>query len=386
MVEAGGLPPECGFLPGRSRSGPPAKRSRPRLRPHPAGRLVAVHARQADVQQHGLGVEGFRDLPARPAHRWRYAPRGPAPPASRARLSAESRLSSTTRTRRARAGLTRRPTPARSCAGSWTGGAGTAGRRTTNSLPRSGPSLKAWTRAAVHLDQAPDQGQADAQPALGAVERAVDLGEQVEDARQHLRRRCRRRCRGPGRPPRRRPAPPPGRSVRLPRCTWRRCSAGWPAPGRAAPGRPSTQTRLGGKRRRSSSCRRASISGRLVSTARGHGRGEVDRLGLQAGSCRAVIREMSSRSSTSRTSCSTWRSITSLAHCELSVVEAVSMPEDLHGVADRRQRVAQLVGQHGQELVLAAVASPGCRGRAGRCRWRWRPGRRGPRPGPTSGP
>ena len=40
--------------------------------------------------------------------------------------------------------------------------------------------------AAVHLDQPAHQRQADAQPALRAVERAVDLGEQVEDARQHL--------------------------------------------------------------------------------------------------------------------------------------------------------------------------------------------------------
>ena len=34
----------------------------------------------------------------------------------------------------------------------------------------------------------------------------------------------------------------------------------------------------------------------------------------------------------------------------------VRPPQHLNGVADRRQRVAQLVRQHGQELVLAAVA------------------------------
>ena len=39
---------------------------------------------------------------------------------------------------------------------------------------------------AVHLHQAADEGQADPQPPLGAVERAVDLGEQVEDLREHL--------------------------------------------------------------------------------------------------------------------------------------------------------------------------------------------------------
>ena len=53
--------------------------------------------------------------------------------------------------------------------------------------------------AAVHLDEPAHQGQADPQPPLRAVERAVDLGEQVEDGRRFSRRRCRSRCRGPGR-------------------------------------------------------------------------------------------------------------------------------------------------------------------------------------------
>ena len=41
--------------------------------------------------------------------------------------------------------------------------------------------------AAVHLDQAADQRQADAQAALRAGDRAVGLGEQVEDPRQQVR-------------------------------------------------------------------------------------------------------------------------------------------------------------------------------------------------------
>ena len=40
--------------------------------------------------------------------------------------------------------------------------------------------------AAVHLDQLADDGQADAQAALRAIERLIDLREQLEDARQHL--------------------------------------------------------------------------------------------------------------------------------------------------------------------------------------------------------
>ena len=62
------------------------------------------------------------------------------------------------------------------------------GRRTTNSLPWPGPSLCGLDRPAVHLDQPPHERQADAQPALRPVERAVRLREQVEHARQHVRR------------------------------------------------------------------------------------------------------------------------------------------------------------------------------------------------------
>src|SRR5512135_716830 len=42
-------------------------------------------------------------------------------------------------------------------------------------------------RAAVHLSKPAHQGQADAQAALGAVERTVHLGEEVKHLGQHLR-------------------------------------------------------------------------------------------------------------------------------------------------------------------------------------------------------
>src|SRR5687768_300327 len=42
-------------------------------------------------------------------------------------------------------------------------------------------------RAAVELDQVPDQRQPDPQAALGAIEPPVCLREQIEDARQELR-------------------------------------------------------------------------------------------------------------------------------------------------------------------------------------------------------
>ena len=44
-------------------------------------------------------------------------------------------------------------------------GLAATGRRTTNSLPWPGPALWARHAAAVHLDQRPDQGQADPQSA-----------------------------------------------------------------------------------------------------------------------------------------------------------------------------------------------------------------------------
>jgi hypothetical protein len=40
-----------------------------------------------------------------------------------------------------------------------------------------------------------------------------------------------------------------------------------------------------------------------------------------------------------------WALVTSLRH-----------PQNLQGVADRGERVAQFVGQHGQKLVLAAIS------------------------------
>ena len=67
-----------------------------------------------------------------------------------------------------------------------------------------------------------------------------------------------------------------------------------------------------------------------------------------------VIRETSSRSSTSRARCRTCRSTTSRGLLDLGPLDA-GQAEDVQGVADRGQRVAQLVGEHRQELVLAAV-------------------------------
>src|SRR5438128_3473816 len=39
----------------------------------------------------------------------------------------------------------------------------------------------------MQFDQTPDQGETDAQPALGAIERMVNLGEEVKDVSEHFR-------------------------------------------------------------------------------------------------------------------------------------------------------------------------------------------------------
>ena len=70
-----------------------------------------------------------------------------------------------------------------------------------------------------------------------------------------------------------------------------------------------------------------------------------------------LIRETSSRSSMSRTMCPSWRSIMARA-CATAFSVAAGEPHHLQAVAERGERVAQLVGQQGEELVLLAVGLP----------------------------
>ena len=64
------------------------------------------------------------------------------------------------------------------------------------------------------------------------------------------------------------------------------------------------------------------------------------------------MRETSSRSSTSRTRCATCRSM--IVRSRSRAVDA-AQPHQLERGEDRRERVAQLVAEHRQELVLGAV-------------------------------
>ena len=81
----------------------------------------------------------------------------------------------------------------------------------TNSLPLPRPSLCASIGAAVQRDEAAHDRQAEPEAALRAIERLPLLREQVEDGRQQSRRRC--RCRCPSRAAR--PGPPTRLAVTL---------------------------------------------------------------------------------------------------------------------------------------------------------------------------
>ena len=58
-------------------------------------------------------------------------------------------------------------------------------------------------------------------------------------------------------------------------------------------------------------------------------------------------------------------------HRPVDVLLEAAPCRELHGVADGRQRVPQLVGEHGEELVLPPVVASGAPRRASRSRWRW---------------
>ena len=157
---------------------------------------------------------------------------------------------------------------------------GSTGRRTTNSLPLPGP-------VAVGLDACRRASRPGCLTSVRPMPRPpcerssdrVDLGEQVEDRRQHLRRdadavvahaerRPRSASRSTRQPDLRRPA----------RCTWRRCSAGWTRTCASRVGSASSVHRLGRERRPSARGPAPRSSGRPSRRRWSHDRGQVHRL------------------------------------------------------------------------------------------------------------
>ena len=182
------------------------------------------------------------------------------------------------------------------------------GTRSTNSLPFPGPSLARLDVAAVQLDQAAHDREAEAEAALRPVEGLALLHEQVEHIGSisaempmpvsRTRERDVRRL-APGRRP---------RSGRPDRCTSPRWSAGSRRPARAASDR----------RRRRRPAAGTSATSSLVALLEAAGSPSRPpwrrcrrsrRARVRSSILPRVIRETSSRSSTSRTRCLTWRSM-----------------------------------------------------------------------------
>ena len=145
-------------------------------RANAAGHLVAVHVRHPDVEQDGVRLEGVERI-QRGAAAVDHRTTAPSMVSSCPSVSAASRLSSTTRMRRRGNCFGRRR------------------RLLAHALVDDGklddelaalpePVAPRLDTAAVHGDQAPHEGQADAQAALGAAARPIDLREHVEDGGQ----------------------------------------------------------------------------------------------------------------------------------------------------------------------------------------------------------
>ena len=151
----------------------------------PEGRrdLVAVHAREADIEQNEIRPERPRRFNRRLAVEatWTSFPRSLR---SRAIPPAVSTLSSTTRMREP-SGTARGRLPRD---GAVVCGLFAAGREMTNSLPLSVPSLAGRDVAAVHLGELPDDGEPDAQAPFRAGDGTLALREELEHVGQFLGR------------------------------------------------------------------------------------------------------------------------------------------------------------------------------------------------------
>ena len=85
---------------------------------------------------------------------------------------------------------------------------------------------------------------------------------------------------------------------------------------------------------------------------------KLDRLLTGGRPFRGVIRDTSSRSSTIRVMCLICSAMTSIDQA-VGPVRPFDA-HDLNGVADRSQRVSQLVGEHGEKMILALVVFAKC--------------------------
>ena len=348
-VEAGFFE-RCGLRPGPSRSARPAPDPFPMALPDAAADFVAVDPRQADVEQDHVGPQALAaSTPSTPSCAvWVSWPVSSQQHRQRLRRVLVVVDDQDRARRRRRRRLDRAPAP---CG---RGASDRIGSRTTNSLPRPCPSLRALDRAAVHLDEAsaPASGRCPGRlrERSSDVSTCVNISKSVGSCSAAM------------------PMPlslhPDDRLARRSRST---VSATWPPPvGELAGVVEQVAEDLRQARRVAVEVDRLrrQRDRQLVVHARRERAGRLDRLlddrrqldvaRLRSSILPRVMRLTSSRSSTRRDSWPTWRSIISDA-CAQRGPSPRAEPQRPQRVADRRERVAQLVGQHRQELVLAAV-------------------------------
>ena len=312
--------------------------------------LVAVELRQADVEQHDVGPEALGRI-----DRFEAVVGGGRFVAlsSQQHGQARGRVAIVVDDQDASAVVTRSCSPV-AVSGLFAGALSTrTGKRTMNSLPCPRPVAAGFDAAAVHFDQPLDQGEADSQPPLRRGLRAVDLREHVEDAAT---------CSGAmpmplsltetttSSPSTRgaEPEAPAGLRV-LGGC----CSANWRKPGPGRPGSASSDDRLLGQVDRPSDVARLVDERDWQDSTACATTSASSTDSRRSSMLSRVMRLTSSRSSTSRTICSTCRSIMSRARRRLRIVAAAMIRSQC--IADGRQRVAELVGQRGEEFVLTAI-------------------------------
>ena len=229
------------------------------------------------------------------------------------------------------------------------------GRRTMNSLPLPGPSLRASTVPPCISTRRLDQRQPDAQPPLRPVQRALALGEQVEDLGQEFRARC----------------PTPVSRTRM--ATWSASPLG------RQPDLPARFGVLGGVVQQVD---RSPASSRVASASSQIGSSGSDTISSWLAPADSSARTVSIAPRTDRRQLHALLAQLDLAPGDPRDVQQVvdqagqvvdltldhraaiprgRSPERSHAAPapgrclDRGQGVAQLVGEHRQELVLAAV-------------------------------
>ena len=284
----------------------------PRLLADRAGDVVAVHAGEADVEQDRRRDETPRQCRAPRGRRARCVPRCRA--AGGARRNRPPRRGS--RPRRGSAAKARRAPQRRGTAADSrpAGDPLPEGSRTTKSLPMPGPPLRATIDAAVHLHEAPRQGQADAQPPwersrdrstcvnMSKIRGSISAGMPMPVSRT--------------RDDRLPPVPlAPSSQMRPPRCGVLRGVVEQVRDDLRQPRQVAVQEdRLARRASTRSSWPHASMSGRLVSTAACRTSASSMRLLAQLELVAGDARQMSRRSSMRRVICCIWRSMTSSAH------------------------------------------------------------------------